>query len=294
MSAFELTIEATREVSRVRHQLALGLSFIDSNSLQGTLGSLICRLDSIGGLPMEQVFQPHRRDRQALRFEGAIKKRMNKLVADGVATTWVMCAFGTRNAASGRYLPELDPGVYVPRRLSMELVLNGGVPASSTANMRAPWLWPGASYPFAAASTLVRGRVLRGLSINNARPLPWARLFATVPDTELVFGNAQLVGCAHGDGRGEYVLALDARASTGAALKNPLKLRLWAFAAPAGPSVEDPLAALPIEPCAALLDSKILKGLAVPTGYSQQQSRVLELRLGETLSGTSTEFLFAP
>jgi hypothetical protein len=80
----------------------------------------------------------------------------------------------------------------VPRRLSMKLVLDAGSPASSTANMRAPWLWPGASYPFAATSTLIRGRVLRGLSANTATSLPWARLFATVPDTELVFGNGQI------------------------------------------------------------------------------------------------------
>ena len=129
----------------------------------------------------------------------------------------------------------------------------------------------------------------------NLLPLPWARLFATVPSTETVFSQAQIVGCGHGDGRGEFVLALDAKASTGAALKNPVPVRLWAFVPPAGPNLhpDDPLAQLPVEMCGTAVDSSVIRGLAVPPGYSVQQSRDLALRLGETLSGSGAEFLFA-
>ena len=296
MSGYELTLEATREVSRVRHQLALGLSFVDSVSAQAVIGSLLCSLEQIGSTDFSVLFQPHRRDRMALRFEGAIKKQMDKLIKAGLPAAWTLRAFGTLNPAAAQYQAQLDPHVYVPRRLNMDLVLAAGVPASSTANMRTPWLWPGPAYPFAATSTLVRGRVMRGASLSSAVPLPWARLFATVPSTETVFSQAQIVGCGHGDGRGEFVLALDAKASTGAALKNPVPVRLWAFVPPAGPNLhpDDPLAQLPVEVCGTAVDSSVLRGLAVPPGYSVQQSRNLALRLGETLSGSSAEFLFAP
>jgi len=296
MNGAELSLEQTREVSRLRHQLALGLSFIDSNTLQGAMGPLVCSLERIGSMPLELSFEAHRKDRLALRFEGIVHKRMLKLLADGLSTTWTLRAFGCRAANALKYLPNLDPHLYVPRRLSMELVLAGTVPASSIANIRAPWLWPAAGYPFAAGSTLLRGRVLRGVSSSAAAPIAWARVFATVPDSETLFEAAQLVGCAHGDGRGEFALALDARAATGAALKNPLKVRLWVFAAPAGasPNPADPLALLPIEACGSALKSDVLTGIALPPSYSLQQSRVIDVRLGETLSGADTEFLFAP
>jgi hypothetical protein len=291
---FELTLAQTQEVARVRHQLALGLSFIDSNSGHAILGPWVARLEAIGNAPLAENFQRHRADRLAARFAGTIQKRMQKLLAAGDPTTWTLRAFGSSDPNAAVYQPQLDPRFYVPRRLSMELVLSNGLPASSAANIRMPRLWPGARYPFTAGSTLIRGRVLQGANLSSARALPWARLYATVPDTELVFANAQQVGCGHGDDRGEYVLALDARAATGAALKNPLPVRLWAFAAAQVTDPVDALAGLPIEPCGQAADSPVLRGIALPAGYSLAQSRAISLRLGQTLSGSDVEFLFPP
>lgn len=291
----DLKLSDTVEISKVRQRLALGISWIDSISQMGVYGALATTLESIGGHPLNIPFQQHRSDRFALRYAGLIQKRLDKAIKDGTSTTWIINIHGTRLPSEMLYNPSTDPRLYVPRRLSMNLVFKDGSPAPTPVNMRTPWLWPGSAYPFPATSTLIRGRVLRGATLATAKPVRWARLFATTPDTETVFANATLVGCAHGDDRGEFVMALDSRAVSGAALKNPVKVRLWAYVAPAGVAhPEDPLDGLPLEVGGTDIINPILRGQTVPGTYTLNQAHSINLQLGETKNDATTTFLFAP
>lgn len=295
MSTLELQISDTVQVSELRHRLALGLAWIDSTSQIATFGTLATILEKIGAHPVNQPFEVHRADRFALRYAGIIQKRLDKAIKDGTSTDWQIHVHGGRSSAALTYDPATDPRLYVPRRLRFSLVFKDGVPAPSPVNMRTPWLWPGAAYPFPATSTIIRGRVLRGAALATAKPVRWARLFVTTPESETVFNNATIVGCGHGDDRGEFVMALDSRAVSGAALKNPVQLRLWAYIPPAGPvHPEDPLDGLPLEIGGTAVLNNILRGIAIPTTYTLQKSSSISLQLGETKNDASTTFLFPP
>lgn len=41
------------------------------------------------------------------------------------------------------------------------------------------------SHPFPATTTLIRGRVVRGAGLTTAKPIRWARLFATTPTVKI-------------------------------------------------------------------------------------------------------------
>lgn len=291
-----LRIEETVPAVELRHRLALGISWVDSITQLGSGGPLTTTLERIGDYAINMAFERHRSDRFAHRYSGLVKKRLEKTIADGNDSDFYLHVHAPEQAGAPPFNAETDARLYVPRRLRMGLVLNGSEPAATPQNMRVPWLWPGAAYPFPQTSTLIRGRVRRGASLTTSQPLLWARLFATVPETELVFNPASIVGTAHGDDRGEFVMALDARAVSGAALKNPVLVRLWAFAPPPGLPVNaaDSFQGLPIENTGTAITSDILRGRSVPPAWTVQQSKILDLRLGETRGGPDTTFLFSP
>lgn len=255
----------TVPAAMLRHRLALGVTCVDAIRRNGATGSLSTTLERIGAAPLRQAFDRHRDDRFALRYAGRIKQRIDKAVLDATPVSLHI----TVDAAAR---------TYVSRRLQLTLVLQDDVPAPTPANTRALWVWPGAAYPFPATATLLRGSVNRG-----GGPVRWSRVFATTPATETDFALATIVGCAHGDERGEFVLALGSNAVSGAALVNPVQVRLWAFTAPVAP--QDP----PLEDAGVALDSAILRGAAVPPTYTEQQSMTVALRLGEA-HGASFSF----
>jgi hypothetical protein len=122
-----------------------------------------------------------------------------------------------RRHGSGRFILLYEPVVkgpvavrlvprnrrYVPRRMSFDIsseqaVLfaeraGNGVPA-----LRRSWrplLFPGATYDLAGSATTIRGRV-----VHLGAPIRWTRVVAAL--------NGAVIGRAHGDDRGEFLLVL--------------------------------------------------------------------------------------
>jgi hypothetical protein len=145
-----------------------------------------------------------------------------------------------------------DPGQrYVPRRLEIE------EPAGRVIR---PALYPGAAYDIPAGAVGMRGRVIRG-----DRTLPWVRVEA------LRMSDGAVVGRAHGDAEGEFVLLLGPGAAPGAELSLPMQLLVVVFGPdiPPDPDAEpstDPLDLLPLETVPADGD-EVLLGHTLPDGY---------------------------
>jgi hypothetical protein len=290
-----LLLEDTVLAADLRHRLALGLAWVDAIGQTSALGSLGTVLERIGDLALVQAFERHRGGRFALRYAGLVKKRMDRARGAGLDTDWRLHVHAPARPDQAAFDVHGDARLYVPRRLRLAVVFDGAEPAAAPSNIRSAWLWPGAAYPFPAAATLVRGSVRRGAPPAGASALPWARIFATTPASQTVFSLSTIVGCGHGDDRGEYVLALDARAVSGDALANPVTVRLWAYAPPPTPPAPgDSLFGLEFENGGIAADSEILRGRAVPPEYTLNQSRMIDLRLGETRAGADTAFLFGP
>jgi hypothetical protein len=291
-----LRVEDTVLGAELHHRLALGVSWIDGVTQIGAYGPLTTILENIGIYYLHKPFDRHNSDRFALRYAGLIKKRLDKAFKDGLSTDCYVVGHGSRQMGQAIFDSQQDVRIYVPRRLQMAVVFTGSEPAPTPSNIRTPWLWPGATYPFHPTATLIRGRVRRGATLATSTHLRWARIFATIPQTEAIFNQATVVGCGHGDDRGEFVLVLDARAVSGASLKNPVLVRLWAFVPPPPAQIDprDSFLGLPLENGGTAAINDVLRGRGVPTEYTLQQSKILELRLGETRGGPDTTFLFAP
>jgi hypothetical protein len=284
----------TVEVARLRHRLALGLHWTDA--LAGTVaqGQWHALLEKVGPYPVNLAFDNHGGARHALRNAGLLHKRF-VLAAEGGDARCAVRVYAAPRRLHAAYERALDSRLYVPRRIRFTPAVDGNEPAATVANIRRPWLWPGAAYPLPGNATAVRGRVLRGPDLASAQAVPWARIVATVPASVTVFGDAQPAGYAHGDDRGEFVLALENRAVGGAALAGTVEVRLWAYLPPPGVTVDDadPLASLPLEEGGGDSINAVLRGHAAPPGYVAQAGVVLALRVGETAGGADATLLFA-
>lgn len=287
----------TVEVARLRHRLALGLHWTDALAGTSADGTWHAVLEKLGPYAMNLMFDSHGAARHALRNAGLLHKRFALAQAGGDARCAVR-VYAVADQPVRRppvYERALDPRLYVPRRLRFTPSVDGTEPAATPANIRRPWLWPGSAYPLPGNATAVRGRVLRGPNLAAAGPVPWARIVATVPADVAVFNDAQPVGYAHGDDRGEFVLALENRAVGGAALAGTVEVRLWAFLPPPAMTVDeaDPLASLPLEEGGGDSINAVLRGHVPPPGYVAQAGVVLALRVGETAGGADATLLFA-
>jgi hypothetical protein len=128
---------------------------------------------------------------------------------------------------------------FVPRRLRVPIptlaavqaaeLLNVDLPAAERA--RRPFLFPGAAYDAPATGTALRGRVVR-----NGAPMRWARVEARSGNT--------LIGRAHGDDRGEFLLVLGPDLSNLVSLVSPLPVSVRVV----GPTVAPPLPAATSDP----------------------------------------------
>lgn len=160
---------------------------------------------------------------------------------------------------------------YVPRRLAIHLSdpLSGG-------RVVRPALFPGAAYPLPAGALGVRGRVLR-----DGAPMRWTRIEARRP------GGGEVVGRAHGDALGEFLLLLAPEAATGAEMPRPLRVRIAVFGPddppeppPGGEAGADPLWDLPLEEADLTGDgSAALEGARLPDGYREGSSREVVIGL---------------
>ena len=186
---------------------------------------------------------------------------------------------------SCRFVLRVEPGVddpidlriedqsrrYVPRRLRIRLP----DPIGSGRQIR-PALLPGAAYGVPAGAVGVRGRIVR-----DGDPLRWCRVEAR----RVV--DALLVGRAHGDEHGEFLLLLEPAASRGADLTLPVEVTVSVFGPDVAPdpddvpnSAADPLWDLPLEEADLTAGADaVLAGLALPDGYVTRPNSVREVQV---------------
>jgi hypothetical protein len=180
---------------------------------------------------------------------------------------------------------------YVPRRLRIPLLTVGEAESRQITQktiahrVRRPVLFPGAAYDAKGASTGLRGRVVRG----DGTPVRWARVEARLP-----VGGA-LLGRAHADDRGEFLLLLAPLPPPAVPLEDPLNVRVTVFGLlvpplPVPPDLpsRDPLWDLPEEVLAAPGDpDPAAAGEVLPAAWPAPASadRIIPFRLGRVLSG---------
>jgi hypothetical protein len=172
---------------------------------------------------------------------------------------------------------------FVPRRLRYPL------PASietAAPRIRRPALFPGAAYLAGESATGLRGRVTWDQASAGEVPVRWARVEASI--------NGQVVGRAHGDDRGEFLLLLDGNAGGLGDLPVPLTALVTVFAPAAPPplAADDPLGDLPLEILAADPDD-VSPGELLPPGYAStpSSSRAVDFPLGRLLTRQPKFFL---
>lgn len=180
---------------------------------------------------------------------------------------------------------EADAGVaprrYVPRRLSVPLVdpdaLEPGAPLPPQAagfRIWRPHLFAGAAYPVHETATGLRGRVERG-----GESVRWARVEATNADDEVV-------GRAHGDDRGEFLLLFDPAAAGPGDPRTTIDVTVTVRAPAAAPAADDlsrlvaevdPLWDLPVEALPVSVETDaVSRGEVPPDGYTTERSWLLE------------------
>jgi hypothetical protein len=173
---------------------------------------------------------------------------------------------------------------FVPRRLSYPIPADITV-ASPPSRVRRPALFPGAAYDVTPAATGIRGRVTWNQSAANEVPARWVRVEAVI--------NGHVVGRAHGDDRGEFVLLLRNEAGGLGDLPVPLVAQVTAFGPPAPivVSPDDPLSDLPVETLAADPDT-VSPGETLPAGYAStaQSSRPVTFELGRLMTNQAKWF----
>lgn len=198
------------------------------------------------------------------------------------------------------YQPRLEPGNValriddpfrraVPRRFRLPIPTVAAAEAAPAGNrVRRPVLFPGAAFELSARTTGLRARVTRG-----GVPLRWARIEARLPISN------RLVGRAHGDDRGEFLLVIEPSAAPIAELADPLQIRVTAHGpaiAPVPPAgaLDDPLWDLPLEilPAPGAADP-VSSGETFPAGYAATftSTRIVDFRLGRLIS--APDFVFS-
>jgi hypothetical protein len=199
------------------------------------------------------------------------------------------------------YRPETDRRRIVPRRLRIPILTLADVETAEeteaqAANknskdfkrrIRRPVFFPGAAYDFNPTATGLRGRVTRG-----GEPMRWARVAATLTGTGLI------VGRAHGDDRGEFLLLINSAVTTGSSLPKPLNIDVRVMGPATAPTpsspdlpILDPLWDLPLEFLAAPgTNDPVATGVQPPDqppaqSYTASVTRTVEFTLGKCLGG---------
>lgn len=267
-------------------RLALGIEPMDAISARPLSYELQIQHDaSLLGLPRPPV-ERHTSNRYAVRYQ------------PGVTNTFDLRFFDQSNRV---YKPEHDRRRIVPRRLRVPILSLADVETqeqseADAANtkvkdfrrrIRRPTFFPGAAYSFNATTTGLRGRVIRG-----GQPMRWARVVAVLEGTSLV------VGRAHGDDRGEFLLLINAAVTTGSITPKPLNIAVTVLGPAAAPTPGspdlpklDPLWDLPLEILAAPgVDDPVATGVQPPDqppaqNYTATVTRTVEFTLGKCLSG---------
>jgi hypothetical protein len=174
---------------------------------------------------------------------------------------------------------------FAPRRISYPVPADIHTPSP---RVRRPALYPGAAYDVSDTFTGMRGRVTWNQPSANEVPARWVRVEARL--------GGQIVGRAHGDDRGEFLLLLDSTAGGIGQLPSPLTVQVEVFGPPAPVALpaNDPLGDLPVETLAVDPDD-VSPGEKLPAGYISTASsrRAVTFQLGSLLTN-QPKFFFNP
>jgi hypothetical protein len=238
-------------------RLALGLEPIDAQRRARIAAPIEVTFDEVPlGLPRPPV-ERHPSCLHALRFLPGVKTTVNLRFFDAARR-------------------------FVPRRLSIPILTQAQAELHPyTDRVRRPFLFPGAAYDVSETATGLRGRVVRG-----GAPMRWARVEATLP------GSGLLVGRAHGDDRGEFLLLIGSSAIPVGDLVNPLSVNVTVFApaaapVPATPELPslDPLWDLPLETASSPGSADpVSAGEQQPADYTVTVTRAVDFFLGRLRS----------
>jgi hypothetical protein len=210
---------------------------------------------------------------------------------------------GTKASIDLRFLPPLRR--FVPRRITFPLVdpatltpepldrTDAELKVLRAARSRQPYLFPGSAYEVSSIATGIRGRVRRG-----AAPLRWARVEARLPAPTGAAPGA-LLGRAHGDDRGEFLLIIGSPPGPLGTPAFKLAVEVTVFARPADPPTSDfikqhdPLWDLPLELVTASGPADpVSTGAAIPPDYTSSVKQTITFRLGATLTSDVAPFIF--
>lgn len=261
-------------------KLALGLEVLDAvRGVRVGQPVHVVQDGEVLGLPRARV-ERHASCLHALRYQPGVKPTLDLRIFDVLAHFDVMQHALERRA--WLELAQRAPGRrYVPRRLRVPIFADPQVADArpSAERVRRPVLYPGAAYDLAANVTGLRGRALKA-----GKPVRWVRALATLPTSNTVVGHA------HGDDRGEFLLLLQPNATAIGDLVNPLTVRVTVHAPIVEPTSvnpdlpkRDPLWDLPLEtlPPPGAPDP-VSAGETLPAGYAPtaHSSQVLLFELG--------------
>jgi hypothetical protein len=182
----------------------------------------------------------------------------------------------------------LTPRHFVPRLISFPILpLAQAEKCGYRHRVRRPVLFPGAAYDVAAGMPGLRGRVECA-----GKQVRWARVTARLP------GNGVVVGRAHGDDRGEFLLLVSAAASPVGDIVDPLKIALE-ISRPKNPppppragAETDPLWDLPEElapvyPSNDPFTDPVSAGESLPPNYTNPFTYNIDLTFGTIRSQTT-------
>ena len=196
----------------------------------------------------------------------------------GVATTLSVRLDDPRR----RYVPRRF-NVTIPGAVALDAAADGAPIHAPALRLVRPTLFPGAAYDAPETATGIRGRVRR-----DGAPLRWARVEARLDDDTVV-------GRAHGDDRGEFLLLLGINPAGLGSATRTLTLNVFVTGpepkpvAASAAVTADPLWDLPLEqvpdPSAA---DDVLSGKQPPGGYDPGvvANRSVEFTLGRLRSET--------
>ena len=262
-------------------RLALGIEPIDSQRARRLEYPLQVQHEAaVFGLPRPPI-ERHTSNLYALRYQPGITAPLKLRFFD---------------SAIPPYRPESDRRRIVARRLTIpvfkiadvETLEKNEADAANTPvkdfkrRIRRPVFFPGAAYDFSSMTTGLRGRVMR-----NGLPMRWARVVATLT------GSGVIVGRAHGDDRGEFLLLINAHLTSAGPVPNILDIRVTVFGPRDAPTPTpadlpdlDPLWDLPLETLANPgEDDPVATGDQLPWTDTKNVTRVVRFIFGKCLSG---------
>ncbi len=267
------------------HRLALGIEPIDAQRARRLSYPLQVGYDAQVDSKRPAI-ERHQSNLFALRYQPGVAER----VLPPGETERVDLRFF--DLAEPFYKPEHDRRRVVPRRLSIPILKLKEVEIEEVADrrefrrrIRRPAFFPGAAYDCSVTTTGLRGRVLR-----DGKPMRWARVVATLR------GATVVVGRAHGDDRGEFLLLINARVTSGSVWPDPLEIEVAVFGPATAPTPDpedlptrDPLWDLPLETLAApgADEDLVATGEQLPNtadlNYTKSVTREITFTLGKCI-----------